>query len=80
MLEFILSNSHNHKVDQARAALEGYGSTFLLGLFDYLMGKFKKLKKTKEEMVKYCVRKSFKHITTKMRNSNKEAYANMENN
>jgi hypothetical protein len=43
-------------------------------LFDYLVGKFKKLRKTKEEMVKYCVRKSFKHITNKMRAANKEAY------
>ena len=31
-------------------------------------------------MVKYCVRKSFKHITNKMRAANKIAYANMENN
>ena len=31
-------------------------------------------------MVRYCVRKSFKHITNKMRAANKEAYANMENN
>lgn len=72
MLEFILSNCHiPKKMEQARAALEGYGSQFLVNLFDYLIGKFKKLKKTKEEMVKYCVRKSFKHITTKMRNANK---------
>ena len=31
-------------------------------------------------MVKYCIRKSFKHITTKMRSANKAAYINMENN
>jgi hypothetical protein len=31
-------------------------------------------------MVKYCVRKSFKFITNKMRNTNREGYANMENN
>ena len=38
------------------------------------------MRKTKEELVKYCVRKSFKHITNKMRAANKEAYADMENN
>ena len=27
-----------------------------------LANKFKKLKKTKEEMTKYCMRKAFKHI------------------
>ena len=37
-------------------------------VFDHLVGKFVKLKKTKEEMVKYCIRKSFKFITNKMRN------------
>ena len=31
-------------------------------------------------MVKYCVRKSFKHIMNKMRSNNKSAYINMENN
>lgn len=67
-------------MDQARQSLEGYGTQFNKKLFDYLAAKFKKLRKTKEEMVKYCVRKSFKHITNKMRAANKEAYVNMENN
>lgn len=31
-------------------------------------------------MVKYCIRKSFKYIMTKMRAANKAAYINMENN
>lgn len=44
-----------------------------------MVGKFAKLKKTKEEMVKYCIRKSFKFITSKMRNEEKEAFVNMEN-
>lgn len=48
-------------------------------VFDHLVGKFMKLKKTKEEMVKYCIRKSFKFITNKMRNEDKETFANMEN-
>ena len=32
-----------------------------------LLEKFKKLKKTKEEMTKYCMRKVFKFIADKMR-------------
>ena len=31
-------------------------------VFIILAGKFKRLKKTKEEMTKYCMRKAFKHI------------------
>lgn len=79
MLEFILThiNRENEAIDSARESLQGYGSEFSKKLFDYLINKFKKLKKTKEEMVKYCVRKSFKYITNKMRSRNREAYANM---
>lgn len=82
MLEFVLNhiNRHNEVIDEARENLQGYGTDFTRRLFDYLVNKFKKLKKTKEEMVKYCVRKSFKYITNKMRQANKEAYINMENN
>lgn len=32
-------------------------------VFKVLLGKFKKLRKTKEEMVKYCMRKAFKFVT-----------------
>ena len=35
------------------------------------MGKFKKLKKTKEEMTKFCIRKAFKFIHQMKRNQNK---------
>ncbi len=82
MLDFVLNNVNRNpkKIEQARQGLQSYGSQFNKKLFDYLIAKFKKLRKTKEEMVKYCVRKSFKHITNKMRASNREAYANMENN
>ena len=31
-------------------------------------------------MVKYCIRKSFKHIINKMRAINRPAYGSMENN
>jgi molecular chaperone DnaK (HSP70) len=60
-----------------RHGLEVGGCEFNRKLFDYLVSKFKKLRKTKEEMVKYCVRKSFKYITTKMRAAHKEQYTNM---
>lgn len=32
-------------------------------IFEALLSKFKKLKKTKEEMVKYCIRKAFKFVS-----------------
>jgi hypothetical protein len=34
----------------------------LESVFRVLLAKFKKLRKTKEEMVKYCMRKAFKFI------------------
>lgn len=34
-------------------------------VFDVLVKKFKKLKKTKEEMTKYCMRKAFKFLAEK---------------
>jgi hypothetical protein len=40
----------------------------VLDAFAILFRKFKKLKKTKEEMTKYCMRKAFKHLGEKMRN------------
>ena len=38
------------------------GNSNLKRVFMILAGKFKKLKKTKEEMTKYCMRKAFKYI------------------
>ena len=32
-------------------------------IFQILMNKFAKLRKTKEEMTKYCMRKAFKYIS-----------------
>jgi hypothetical protein len=80
MLDFILHEVHRNpkKIEEARQALQG--QEFNKKLFDYLLSKFNKLRKTKEEMVKYCVRKSFKFITNKMRAIGRESYANMENN
>jgi len=73
MLDFVLKNVNRNekKLSEGRQKLEEYGSEFNKRMFDYLVDKFKKLRKTKEEMVKYCVRKSFKHITNKMRAANK---------
>lgn len=34
-------------------------------IFDMLVRKFRKLKKTKEEMTKYCMRKAFKFLADK---------------
>ncbi len=64
-------------LEKGKEKIQNSGSEFNKKLFDYLCSKFKKLKKTKEEMVKYCVRKSFKHIMNKMRSANKAAYVNM---
>lgn len=36
-------------------------------MFTYLYKRFKKVKKTKEEMIKYTMRKSFKYITDQMK-------------
>ena len=36
-------------------------------VFDVLVRKFRKLKKTKEEMTKYCMRKAFKFLAEKHR-------------
>jgi hypothetical protein len=36
-------------------------------VFQYLYKRFKKTKKTKEEMIKYTMRKSFKFITDQMK-------------
>jgi hypothetical protein len=36
-------------------------------VFTYLYKRFKKVKKTKEEMIKYTMRKSFKFITDQMK-------------
>ena len=41
-------------------------------VFKSLMGKFKKLKKTKEEMTKFCMRKAFKFINDNKRNMKKK--------
>ena len=49
------------------------GSNDLMEVFRMLMQKFKKLKKTKEEMTKYCMRKAFKFIIDKERQEKKNS-------
>lgn len=44
--------------------------TKLLEVFEMLVRRLKKVKKTKEEMVKYCMRKVFRHIGSKNKKSN----------
>ena len=47
--------------------MENQGQNFLSEVFQYLYKRFKKTKKTKEEMIKYTMRKSFKFITDQMK-------------
>ena len=42
-------------------------SPFVSQVFTYIYKRFKKVKKTKEEMIKYTMRKSFKFITDQMK-------------
>lgn len=39
-----------------------------VGVFDTLVRKLKKVKKTKEEMIKYCMRKVFRYLSERVRN------------
>jgi hypothetical protein len=39
-------------------------------VYDILLKKFKRLKKTKEEMTKYCMRKAFKFLSEKIKREN----------
>lgn len=50
-----------------KEALEEGNAPFLCEVFSYLYKRFKKVKKTKEEMIKYTMRKSFKYITDQMK-------------
>ena len=49
------------------------GSKDLMEVFRILMLKFKKLKKTKEEITKYCMRKAFKFIMDKEKKEKKSS-------
>jgi hypothetical protein len=55
------------KLSEERIASESFrlfpASETLREIFQLLARKFRKLRKTKEEMVKYCIRKAFKYVT-----------------
>jgi hypothetical protein len=64
MIEFLVENS---KLKDDILLYEGR-RFYELGpdaeeVFRILAGKFKKLKKTKEELTKYCMRKAFKYVS-----------------
>jgi len=50
-----------------KQSLEETGPPFLSEVYMYLYKRFKKVKKTKEEMIKYTMRKSFKYITDQLK-------------
>ena len=81
MLEFILDNIviNDARIEKATENMKSNASNFNKNIFMYLVNKFRKMRKTKEEMVKYCIRKSFKLITNRIRSTNKEHYMEMEN-
>ena len=64
MLEFLVDNMNKDekRIKKARENLEKGGYGFEKKLFDCLYRRLEKLKKTKEEKIKYCIRKSFKYI------------------
>lgn len=56
------TNEEKLQVERLRCVHEGDG---LAEVFDVLVRKFRKLRKTKEEMTKYCMRKAFKFLGDK---------------
>lgn len=55
------------RIEQKRQELLATKDPFAVQIFDCLVKKFQRLKKTKEEMVKYCMRKSFKFAADKLK-------------
>lgn len=54
-------------IEKKRQELTSIGDSFVMQVFEALLRKFERLKKTKEEMVKYCMRKSFKCVMEKLK-------------
>ena len=65
ILDIILRhiNIKDQELNALALKLSEHGDQFTFQLFDYLLKKFKKLRKTKEEMIKYSIRKAFRYIT-----------------
>jgi hypothetical protein len=70
MIEFIVNNaaSPEEGIRREWAHKNRVEDPLVLEAFAVLVKKFKKLRKTKEEMTKYCMRKAFKYLSEKMRN------------
>lgn len=66
MIEFLVENSQmkDDVLDVEGRRISG-GDPCLLRVFRLLANKFRKLRKTKEEMTKYCLRKAFKFIAAR---------------
>lgn len=60
-------NLNEERVLEVRQEIEDSGPPFLGEIYGYLYKRFKKVKKTKEEMIKYTMRKSFKYITEQLK-------------
>lgn len=69
MVEFLVDsiNLNEDRVVTVREEIQEAGPPFLAEVFGYLYKRFKKVKKTKEEMIKYTMRKSFKYITDQLK-------------
>lgn len=69
MIQFLVDsvNLNEERVAQVKVELEESGPPFLVEVYNYLYKRFKKIRKTKEEMIKYTMRKSFKYITDQLK-------------
>lgn len=70
MIEYIVENvsAPEESIRKDWMRKNNVEGAFISDAFLVLVKKFKKLKKTKEEMTKYCMRKAFKFLSEKMRN------------
>ena len=69
MVDFFVDtiNLDEERIVNVQRQIEESGSNFMGEVFFHLYKRFKKVKKTKEEMIKYTMRKSFKFITDQMK-------------
>ncbi|KRX06828.1 hypothetical protein PPERSA_11473 [Pseudocohnilembus persalinus] len=64
-------NLNEEKMEENRkqwAQLQEEGEPYICRVYDILVEKFKKLKKTKEEQIKFCMRKAFKYLFNNLKN------------
>lgn len=69
MIDFLVDaiTLNEDRLAVVRQEIESNGPPFLNEVFNYLYKRFKKVRKTKEEMIKYTMRKSFKYITDQLK-------------